>query len=162
MPNDRIYLVDWSKLATWLVPGILRQPKLLALVQALVVVLNDTHTRFLSFRDATNYRLGITPQVCYLQKALNDKYDNSRRITIVDGTVYLPLPLYQKAENKPQTLHAKSEAIPVVLYTKGETAAFTVDFVVRVPMDLVFDLNEMTAVITNYKLPSKTFKIIRF
>ena len=42
------------------------------------------------------------------------------------------------------------------------TAAFSVDFIVWVPKDIGLDINEIIAVVTGYKLLSKTFKIQRF
>ncbi|KAA2245483.1 hypothetical protein F0L74_05870 [Chitinophaga agrisoli] len=56
-------------------------------------------------------------------------------------------------------LHRKSEGGAVVLYTKAETTAFNVDFIVNVPIAVSFDMNELTAFVNSYKLASKTFKV---
>jgi hypothetical protein len=160
VPSSNIYQVTWNKLVTWFIPQALRKTKLLCFVQALVAPVNDLHTRFLYYRQTTIYSLGISPQVCYLQKALNDRYDLVlRRIIIVDGVEYDALPLFRKVENKPVRLYRRSESIPLVLYTKSETALFSVDFIVKVPVDISFDQTEMTAFVTSYKLASKVFKI---
>jgi hypothetical protein len=157
---SNIYTVNWNKLAIWFIPQALRKTKTLCFIQALVSPVNDLHTRFLYYRQNTIYNLGISPQVCYLQKALNDRYDVAlRRIKIVDGVEYDAIPLFLKVENKPVKLYRKSEGIPQVLYTKAETALFSVDFIVQVPSDVVFDLAEMTAFVNSYKLASKVFKI---
>lgn len=163
MAKSNIYTVDWYKLATWLVPPVLRKSKTLAFVKAMATPINDLQSRFLTYRNYTLYNLGITPQVCYLQKALNDRYDvDDRRIQVVDAGEKLPVPFFLKVENKPQRLYKKTEAQHLVLFQKAETAQFTADFVIRVPAIITFDKKEMTAFVNSYKLLSKTFNIITF
>lgn len=158
--DKKIYAVDFSKLARWLTPTMLRMPKLLAFVLALVTPVADLYSRFLVLKANLEYRLTITPQVCYMEKALNDRWDIvERRIVIVDAVEYNPIPLFLKIEDKPVVFNMKSEGGPVILYTKSETAMFTVDFIVRVPILVAFDMAEMRAVVDAYKLAGKTFKI---
>jgi hypothetical protein len=104
----------------------------------------------------------ITPQVCYVEMALNDKYDSTeRRIQIIKPKSYEPIFLYKKIENKPIFLYRKTETAKVKawLYLKGESTSFQYDFIVRVPFQILFDVNEMMAVIDNYALPDKIYKI---
>lgn len=158
--NTNIYRVYFRKLLRWLVPGILDRPIQTAWLNSLVAPLKSLYTAFLSFRESMLYFLSITPQVCRLQKLLNDRYDNQqRRIRIVDGVEYLPLWLYTKAEAKPVALHRKSEGKPQWLYTRAECGATAVDFIIQVPVFVVFDLNEMIGLVRRFKLPSKTFKV---
>jgi hypothetical protein len=94
--------------------------------------------------------------------ALNDKYDSvNRRIQIVKPKNYEPLFLFKKIENKSVYLYKKTEvAKPKTwLYQKGETQSFQYDFIVRVPVQIIFDENEMRAVIDSYILPDKIYKI---
>lgn len=163
MGRERIYIVDWQKLATWLMPPALRDAELLGFVKALVAPISNLHNRFLTYRNYINYQLTITPQVCYMEKALNDRYDvDDRRITIVDAAEKTPVVLFTKPENKPIKLYTKAENIHKVFFTKGETAQFTVDFIVKVPVMVDFDVNEMTQFVNSYKLPGRTFKIMIF
>lgn len=158
--DKKIYDVDFMKLAEWLIPSMLRMPRLLAFVTALVTPVADLYSRLLVLKSTIEYRLTITPQVCYMEKALNDRWDVSlKRIRIVDAIEYSAIPFFLKIENKPVTFHLKSEAQPVVMYSKGETAQFTVDFIVEVPYDVAFDMAEMRAVVDSYKLAGKTYKI---
>lgn len=121
---------------------------------------NDLHSRFVYYRNNALYRLSITPQVCYLEKALNDRYDViERRIYITDGVELSGLPLFLKVENKPTVFSRKSEGNEQVLYTKAETAYFSADFVINVPVTVPFDISEITAFVNGYKLASKTFKV---
>ena len=158
--NSKIYNIDWKKLTAWLIMVLLRTSKLVAFNNAGSALVNDLHTRFIFYKNWTEYRLGITPQTCYLEKLLNDRFDVvERRIVIVKGVEFPALPLYLKAEGKPVNLFKKSEAIPLVLYTKSETQQFTVDFIIKIPVLVPFDLNELKAYLDGDVLPSKIYKV---
>jgi hypothetical protein len=158
--TDRIYNIDWNKLVTQLIPSELCKSKLLAFVNALVMAVVNLFNDFTAYKNYTVYWLGINSQVCFMQKALNDKYDISlRRIRIVDGVEYDAVPFYLKAENKPVKFYKKGEGPPVILYTKAETAMFTADFIVEVPTGLVFNMKEMRAFIDTFRTPAKTYII---
>lgn len=160
--NVNIYNINFKKLVVWLVPSVLRRPTLLALLYALVAPIIYVYNLFLINRRSNLYRLLITPQVCYVEMALNNKYDSvDRRIEIVKPKNYEPLFLYRKIENKPVYLYKKTEvAKPKTwLYQKGETLTFQYDFIVKVPIQIIFNEKEMRAIIDGYILPDKIYKI---
>jgi len=161
MALKRIYRVRWNKLATWLLPVVLRHNKMLALVKALVAPMNNLYQRFIDYGNDTDYRIGIALSAVHLQRALNDKYDSTlRRIRIVELMSKDGIALFQREENKPQVLYTKiSEGITLVLHSKEETAGFAVDFIVQVPKALLFDTKEMRAYIDIFKMESKTYII---
>ena len=163
MALKNIYTVNWGTLATWLVPVPLRLPKMLAMARALVSGVNTTYNSFISHANYTEYWLGINGQVCFMEKALNDKYDtDARGIYIEDAEEQEALLLHLAIENKPLVLSTKAEDAEQVLYTKGETAQITVDFFVFVSgIRNIRQIWEMEAFIESIKLPSKTFKIQR-
>ena len=160
--NERIYDITYKKLVTTLVPQVLRKPKMMALLNALVNPVVYVYNLFLINRRSNLYKLTITPQVCYVQKALNDKYDSTeRRIVITKPKTYDSLFVYEKIESKPVYLYKKLEsaAPKTFLIQKGEAGSFQYDFIVEVPASVPFDINEMTAVIDSYILPEKVYKI---
>ena len=159
--NERIYDIAYKKLVNALVPQVLRKPKLIALLYAVVNPVVYIYNMFLINRRSNLYRLMITPQVCYVEMALNDKYDNvGRRIKIVRPKSYNPLFLFEKIENKPIYLFRKDEgAAKTFLIQKGEAGSFQYDFIVQVPATVPFDINEIMAVIDTYILPEKVYKI---
>ena len=159
--NIRIFDINFKKLVTWLVPPILRTPTVLAILYALVAPVIYVYNLFLVNRRSNLYRLMITPQVVYVESALNDKYDSTeRRIKIIRPKSYEPIFLYKRIENKPVYLFRKVESKAITwLYLKGESTKFQYDFIVRVPFQVSFDVNEMSAVIDNYILPDKIYKI---
>ena len=160
--NQRIFDISYKKLTTWLVPEVLRKSRTMALLSALVSPVVYIYNLFLINRRNNLYKLMITPQVCYVEMALNDKYDSSnRQIKIVQPKRKDPLFVYKKIETRPVQLYTKVEASKpkVWLYQKGEASAFQYDFIVQVPATVSFNMNEMTAVIDGYILPDKVYKI---
>jgi hypothetical protein len=163
--NLKRYIINYTKLVAQRIPLELTFPEVTAYVMALITPIVNTYNNLLLFREQIIYKLTITPQVVYLEKMLNDRYDSiERRIYIWDGAEYLPRFLFVKAELKPDALYRKSEVTKpkLFLYTKGEVGQFTYDFVVYVPLVVTFDANEMAALVSTYKLASKLFKIQTF
>lgn len=155
-----IYDYDWRKLLRWLTPFALRQPKFIALIQAAVSPIQYVYALFGNYKLEVEYELTITPQVCYLRKALNDRFDFlQRRIKILPGVYYPPLPLFLKVEGKHQVLYTKAENKHLNLYEKSETVQFSSDFIIQVPLFLNFNEDEMRAYTEKYCLPDKIFTI---
>jgi hypothetical protein len=149
MPYNRnIYNINWVKFVTELTPIRWRMVKHLVWLRAMAATWGDLYIRFRIYRASIKYQLLITPQVCFLEKALNDRYDTVlRRIFIEDAPEYLPMVLFRKIEGKKVVLHRKVEALHQVLYVKAETAQFSVDFI------------ELRAFVDGYKLVTKTYKV---
>jgi hypothetical protein len=161
--NDSIFDINYNKLTTWLTPVVLRKLKTMALINALVSPVVFMYSNlFMPNRRSNLYKLMITPQVCYVEMALNEKYDPSKRqIRIVQGKRKDPLFLYIKTESKPVPLFTKSETTPpnTFLYQKGEASSFQFDFIIKVPKTVSFNMDEMSAVVDSYILPDKVYKI---
>jgi hypothetical protein len=157
---SKLFEVDFPKLVRLLLPPRLRKIKHVVWLQALVNPVNYLYQQFWRNREANLYRLYITPQVIYMEKLLNDKYDISgRRIRIKDALVYEPEYIYQEQELKPIYIYKEEENKPVYLFTDFEIGSDSVDFFVLVPQDLIYYEDGMTALIDNYKLAGKRYKI---
>jgi len=162
MTNVKRYDINYSKLINQRIPEPLRSPEMIAWITRLASPFTYLYSLILSFRQSTLYKLAITPQVVFLEKMLNDRYDSSlRRIYILDGQEYNPLYIYTVAEVKPVWLYTKGEVgkPQVDLFTKGEVGQFTFDFVVYVPVAISFDVNEMSSLVNTYKLAGKIYDI---
>jgi hypothetical protein len=157
------FKIDYYKLVRLLLPIILRQPIVIAFLESAVSPVDMLHILFSNNRDDNLYRLSITPQVCYLEKALNDRFDvGDRRIYIGDGVFYEELFLYTDAENKDEFIYAETENKNMYIYTGSETGSESVDFIVNVPADLKYNEPEMKAIIDMYKLASKKYSINKY
>jgi len=158
--NAKLYDINYEKVTTWMVPARIRRSKLVAFLKVMISGVVFLYQDFLRFRRAKLYELMITPQVCYLERLLNDRYDfTARRIRIVDGLDKPPFYIYQHDELKPKYIRKASEGQPQWIYTKGESGQLQDDFIVLVPQDIKFELAEMRSLVKVYKLAGTRFKI---
>lgn len=155
--SNNIYDIDFGKVVRWNLRRKKRKPRILALLNAMAKPIVLIQQDFLKYRKAKLYQLLITPQKCWLERLLNDRYDFSqRRIYIDDGVDYPPTYIYQSAELKPIYLGTKT------IYTSGESGDLKDDFIIWVPNDISFEENEMISLVKVYKLAGTKFKIQRF
>lgn len=157
--NTNIYNINWNKLVSWLIPSPLFKPKLFAWLKGLVSPINKTHGDLLTFRKQKLYELGITPQVCYLQKLLNDRFDYvGRGIYISDGTKSTDVWLALDSENNDLWLPLDGETEPIWLPLDNEVGANAAHFVVNVPTNIVFNEAIAKSLLNKNKLPSRRYR----
>ena len=109
------------------------------------------------YRESNIYKLNHNGQVCYLRKALNDKFDPSLRRIYIDGPggeaqkTYI----YTPAENQTKYLGT------IYLFNSLEFADTGADFLVYVPGTIVATQPfELRALIDFYRLGGKRYLII--
>lgn len=155
--NDKIYDIEFRRMVRWNLRRKKRLPRILALLYAMARPVELIYQDFLKYRKAKLYQLMITPQVCWLERLLNDRYDfTQRRIYITDGVDKPPTYIYQASELKPVYLGTK------MIFTSGESGDLKDDFIVWVPLGLVFEEAEMISLVKVYKLAGTKFKVQRF
>jgi hypothetical protein len=160
---DKVYDIDYKRLVRWKTPERKRLAVLLTWLYALVQPVISAHQSFLLFRKSRIYQLTITPQICYLERLLNDRFDNDdRRIYIEDTDWFDPWYVYQEDELKPRYMYTEAEDQPVYTYTDAEAGETPDDFIVFVPASLVFDNTEMRALLNINKLPGTHYNIQTF
>ncbi len=151
-----IFDIDFPKLIKYTLPVRLRSTNMQAWLGALVTPVTYLYNQFRTNRRTNLYQLGHNGQVCYLQAALNDAFDDTlRRITITDAAHADAVYIYIVPELKPVPLNLASEHHPIPLYTQAEVQASTSGFVVNVPATVTFDTSYMKAIIDKYRLVSK-------
>ena len=144
-----------------MLPFRLRREAVLAFLYATLSPLETLHGIFIRSRRQNLYRLLITPQVCYLEKMLNDRYDATlRRIYISDFFRLPDVNIFLEDELKPLYIFQDYEAMPVYLGTIAEREAVETDFVVNVPYTVPYNENEMRALLDSYKLAGKRYEIV--
>ncbi|CVK17161.1 hypothetical protein Ga0061079_11729, partial [Apibacter mensalis] len=145
------YKVDIKKLVIWLIPMELRKPYRIAYLFSLTKPISDILYIWQQMRSDNIYKLEHNGQVCYLRKALNDRFDpQKRRIIIVGAQRYKEQYIYTKGEKKPKYLGT------MYLRRSTDFGDNGVDFLVLVPAELLDENNyEMKALIDYYKLASK-------
>ena len=160
--NKNIYDIVYDRLCLWLTPDEIKKQKVLAWWNVVTAPFIGIYQDFKRYADAKRYQLYITPQVCYLTRLLNDRYDYvQRRIRINDAVTHLPLYIFLAEESKPVYIFQSGEAPPPYLYTDGEAGEIQNDFLVLVPSDISFDDNEMLKLLAGYRLAGMKPKIQR-
>lgn len=149
------YNLNIKKFNIFLLIPMLRNPILIKYLFSINNPLQDIHYNWLQFRKDNLYKLNHNSQVCYLRKALNDRFDPiQRRIIITGSHRYKQQYIYTKPENKTKylgTMHLRMDS---------DFADNGADFLVLVPKELLNNDNfEMKALINYYKLASKRYRI---
>jgi hypothetical protein len=143
------YLIDWKIFVVQRLPYVLRKPLHLAWLNSLVAPFVTLHNGFLNAIATYRIKAKITPQVRILRGALNDAFDSvERRITIVDGGQDAYLFIYNVVESKPLYLPK---------YITGASAA---SFMVKIPIDIVGQIDVIYSFVKTYKLAGVKFKIV--
>ena len=112
--------------------------------------------------DRIDNLLRYNGQSMYIERALNDTFDpDQQRIYITSAYADNKLYLYSKSEQRtPVYLYNKSEnSSSTYIYNSNETE-FDVDFIVYVDHTITYDESRMRAIINQYKLYGKTYKIV--
>jgi hypothetical protein len=155
-----IYNINYNELARQLTPVRMRKSKHLAWLKVLLSPIILLYGAFLGFRNKILYELSFNGQVCRLEAALNDRFDNSlRRIVVKDAPIIGAVKFYRRAENQSVIMYRRSEDQPLNMRRRSEMTGRG-RFVVEAPSAIVFDSNEMAALINKYKLIGRGYSII--
>lgn len=155
-------IINFSTLISYLTPPTLNVEPFKQFLNAALKPLNTLHDFFQLYVNKAAYEMAFTGQVIYLEKLLNDKFnDGGTEIYITDRVISSRLYLYNKIEDKPPVyLHNQSEgADPLYLYNDAE---YQLGFVIHVPSGLVTNWNEFKWWVNKYKLKSKEYTIIEY
>ena len=110
MISDNTYRIDYDKLIKWCYAIVLRKPNNLTFLLYLLNPLKELHERFIVFKNESIYRASHNSQVCYMQKVLNDIFDNTERRIVIRNTIVLePNWLYHPEDNKPKFIYDEND-----------------------------------------------------
>jgi len=157
-----MYNIDFVKLVEMLLPTVLRMPRLIAFMSALTAPIRQIYSEFLDYRSYALNELNHNGQIIYLEKYLNDRFDNDlRRIWISDGVDSESPYYYTYREVIGPVMRTFQEDTDIILRTNHEEYA-TAEFIVNIDNsvgDLFPDLNELQACIDLRKTPGTVYEI---
>lgn len=154
-----MFQVNFYKLIVRLLPEWLRFNAILILLKGWIWPLIQIYEQFLLFRDSKLYRLKHNSQVCYYQKALNDRFDSiQRRIQIIDFGGQDRIYFWSDA--------AKQDVYFDTHYFWPDSAYLDsgVDYTILLPVDVAVtnsDYQHLIALINEYRFVGKSFNIQR-
>lgn len=161
------YVIDFIKLIVDLLPVKLRRGIHVDWLFSLLKGVRYLYDEFLSFRDASLLEISRNGQVIVLEDLLNTKFDPiGVGIYITDPTSNLEhTALFLVIENQlDQEAYLVSEIPPgtsVALYTVEEFDSDD-DFIVWVPVTLVFNMNQLRACVNKYKIAPMRYSVLTY
>lgn len=151
------YSVNFQKVAWNYIPVVFRQLALMQFMYSVLRPLTNAHYAWRLYRESNIYKLSHNGQKCYLEKALNDSFDQEQRRIYIDGSggnstrTYI----YTSAEDRPKYLGT------FFLRNILEFADTGADFTVFVPSAIMMSQNyQVRALLDFYKLGGKRYLII--
>lgn len=159
-----MYNVDFDRLVRLNLPEWKRKPIMLGFIYTLIKGCKDIHVQLMSLRNNTSRFLNFNGQTIYLEHILNEEFDPNGWGVYIDNVIDRSFTfIYNKSEGRdPFYIYNKSEGKPPrYIYNKIEYLS-TVDFIVYVPLAVVFDIDQMTALVNKYRYASRTFQIITY
>ncbi len=155
----RIFQSNIIKVAQLLLLPRLRSLSMTALLRTCAVPIERVRKELLRKRQDVDYWWGISPQRCYLEKALNDTFDNEqRRIYLENNQGVDAILLHTAAAQKPIIIK-KDNAL--VIHTKANYGGTSVDFSVKlngVKLN-ASEYQHLRYIVSHKCLPDKHFKI---
>lgn len=174
-----MFSVNWLNFIKQLTPPALRQLLFMEFMFALIKPLRELYATFLAQRAQWLYDLSFSGQVIYLEKLLNNKYNNGAEaytlgiptgIYITDSPQLLtPVWLWNKIEDRPPLiLYNKAEGkAPVYLWNQSEYDA-QIHFIIHVPI-AVFDITvdlvklaQLKALTNKYKAAGRKYIVVNY
>lgn len=135
MTNKNIYIVNYTAFKEQLLPLLLRQPKLLAVLKALLSPLVLLYNDFFAFKTAAIYKTEHNAAITLLEKMLNDGFDNVlRRIFINNAEITATQHYYDEANGDPLYFYDEGNGDPQWFFDIETFNVYRSDFTVFLPM----------------------------
>ena len=146
-------MIDFKKTFLLLLPIRLRSVSLLmAFLNSSGSLLNAFFMSWLSWIRDRRYEMGITPQVCYIEKMLNDEFDKEhRRIYISEPEVLVARFFYISTDDKNWSFDGD------VFFADNTRFNYPYDFIINLPTDVLINKERLIALVNKYKLLGKTY-----
>lgn len=134
MINQNIYNVDYTRFVQQLLPIVMRTPKLLDYITALVAPIVSLYNQFYVFKNKAIYKTEHNASVTLLQKMLNDGYDAvERRIFINNAEITATQHYYDEGQGDPLIFYDEGKGDPQWFFNLEVFNVYQSDFTVFLP-----------------------------
>ncbi len=161
-----VFKLNYKQLVTMLLPCSLQKPLMRLWLNALIAPIKELYTQFTDYRQQVNYQIEYSGQVVYLQKVLNDCFDDiDRRIRIID-TRYDEIYIHKTSEKKPLSLSRNTETKPLHVLNRSYYVDAKADFQVFIPAEISIWVNTSQEAVfcyllNYYKLAGTCYELIK-
>lgn len=163
LPAPTPYRVDWPRLVWLLLPALLRKPRQWAWLQVLTAPVARLHTAFVSYVFASRRELSYNAQVLCFERALNDRFDATRRRIVIrnaDTEYAVSYDNFRYEQQPDQHLGMRSEMPPWSHDRAWAEYSGQTDFTVLAPLLLRPRAVELHALIRRLKLANKNYLLL--
>lgn len=160
-----VFNINFRKLASDLMPHFLREPQHVKIYEHPLSAIQEVNNNLLVVRDQIAFDLSFTGQKIYLQELLNLIFDPiGRAIYIENQTDFLNdnFEYFDIEGQSPEYEYFEAEGNPPSYDYLQSEYGLAATFIVFVPNSLVFDLNEMNALINKYRAAGRPHAIQLF
>jgi hypothetical protein len=160
------YLLDFVLLIKRIIPPHLRKEKREAWLYALLKPLEQAHEDFLLFRDSINEDLSYNSQTMIFEYLLNKRFNDGGTEIYITNIANNAPPVYvgylSEGGHSLYVGYLDEIGHNINIGYLDEYIDSEYEFIVNVPVALVFDMDEMHAVIKKYKLSGKRYNIVTY
>jgi hypothetical protein len=154
--------IDFILLTTLLLPVVLRRTLISAWLTVATASIDTVQTESTALYDATNYRLKFNELKIYIEHYLNDQHDpTDRMIRIVDVEQEQNTYIFNANEDN-ENLYiwnvGEEDGEDVFLFNDSEIDDIE-DFIVEVPVALVFNEDALRRDVDTFRLPGMKYSI---
>ena len=134
MIHNNIYIVTYQEFKRQLLPALLRKPKLLDWLKALIAPLVSLYDDFYVFKTQGIYKTEHNASVTLLEKALNDSFDTIIRAIYINNALILDSEHYYDApEGNPLYFYDDPNGAPQYFLDSSSYNVYGSDFTVFLP-----------------------------
>lgn len=155
------YNLNINKLIDDTLPSFLRGEKQSSWLRSLTKPIAQLRDQFLGYVSTTNEKLKWSGQTISMENLLTERYGDG--ITISNQNLTgKPFYIYNSADTRNPKVYEVGNTLNPVADTPGAFDLEAVDFIVTVPALIILsdeDKDEMKALVNEYKIYSKRFKI---
>lgn len=135
MINGNIYIISYQAFKEQLLPLLLRKPKTLAMLEALISPLVTLYNDFFAFKTKAIYKTEHNAAITLLQKVLNDHFDDvERRIFINNAEITATQHYYDRGLGDAIEFFDEGNGDPVWFFDREVFNVYRSDFTVFMPI----------------------------
>jgi hypothetical protein len=136
-----------------------RQPNRLKVLDFIMSQLDKVFISYRNYRNNLIYRLNVSGETGSLQAHLNRVIDNANNSILIQHEKDTGISVQLRSEGGDNTIKIGKVTNPVKIALRGEVVShFDTSFIVRIPAGV--NKNKVTAIVNEYRLAGKSFKII--
>ncbi len=152
-----MFKINWKYYLANLLPPILRQPRQIAWLQVITIMLRSVYEEFQLLKERWFFDINYTGQVCYLESRLK-LVDSSTQI--MDGTLIDTISLCNINEAfLPVFFNNIEEGIEPARMINIEELQVIADFYIKISN--MSKAEQIKSIVNQFKLYDKTYKIIQ-